>query len=315
MIRLVLAAWLLLSGAACAETFTYGIVGNQGSDWIMLIANKKGFFKAEGLEADMISTPSSAAVQQQIAAGSLNFGTGGIFDPVRAIDKGADVTLLRTNLSPPPYALLAKPEIRTLADLKGKTISVGGAQDITRTYLERMLEPSGVHRGQYDLVYAGATAARFAALQSGGVDAAIINAPYNFRAETAGFRSLGLVADFVKDLPFTVISVNRSWGLAHRDTVKRFLAAYEKASVWYNTPENHAEVVDILAHASNTDPADAERSYNFYVAIKAFDNAGTLPPEKVQAVADFLAATGQLEGKAEVSRFVTPGLSVTGAAQ
>lgn len=304
-----LLAWLI-PGPAFAERFTFGIVGNQGSDWIMLVAREKGFFAAEGLEADMVSTPSSAAVQQQIAAGSINLGSGGIFDPVRAIDKGADMALLRSNIAPPPYALMAKASVKDIADLRGKTISVGGAQDITRTYLERMLAPHGVKRGEYDLIYAGATAARFAGLQSGAVDATIINAPYNFRAESAGFVSLGRVADYVTDLPFTVISINRAWGAAHRLLVAHFLAAYRAATLWTNAPEHRAEVIALFAKSTNASPEDATRTYDFYQQIKAFDAEGALVPGQVKGVLETLVATHQLEGSSDPARFLDPTLSV-----
>ena len=44
----------------------------------------------------------------------------------------------------PPYAILAKPAIKRITDLKGKVVSIGGVKDITRIYLERMLAPNGV---------------------------------------------------------------------------------------------------------------------------------------------------------------------------
>jgi len=53
----------------------------------------------------------------------------------------------------PPYALLAQRTIKTIAELRGKTIMVGGEKDITRVYLERMLTPNGIKAGEYDLLY------------------------------------------------------------------------------------------------------------------------------------------------------------------
>ena len=75
-----------------------------------------------------------------------------------------------------------------MEDIKGKLVSVGGAKDITRIFVERMLEPNGVKPGEFDMTFAGATSARFAALQAGAVDAAILTPPFNFHAQTAGFQ-------------------------------------------------------------------------------------------------------------------------------
>ena len=79
---------------------------------------------------------------------------------------------------------------------------IGGAKDITRIFTERMLEPNGLKSGDYDYIFAGATSARFSALQSGAVDAAILTVPFNFYAESAGFTNLGFTFDYIPDMPF-----------------------------------------------------------------------------------------------------------------
>ena len=54
-----------------------------------------------------------------------------------------------------------------------------------------MLVPNGVKPGEFDMTFAGATSARFSALQAGAVDAAILTPPFNFHAQSAGFTLLG----------------------------------------------------------------------------------------------------------------------------
>src|SRR5262245_48782195 len=165
-----------------AETVTIGTVG-QGSatNWPTYIAVAKGYFEAEGIKPEFVYTPGNAPLVQQLAAGSLDVAlSSGLVDPLRAIDKGAPVVIVGLEMQSPPYALLAKPGIGSLADLKGKLISLGGPKDITRIFVERMLAPHGVKSGQFDMIFAGATAARFSALQSGAVDAAILLPPFNF---------------------------------------------------------------------------------------------------------------------------------------
>ena len=98
---------------------------------------------------------------------------------------------VRIEVQAPPYALVAKPSITSLKDLKGKVISLGGPKDITRIYVERMLAPNGVKPGDFDMVFAGATTARASALLAGAVDAAILLPPFNFQAVAKGFNSLG----------------------------------------------------------------------------------------------------------------------------
>src|SRR5205085_8563167 len=92
----------------------------------------------------------------------------------------------------PPYALIAKPAIKSIKELKGKTIMIDGPKGITKIYVERMLAANGVKPTEFDALYAGATSARFSALQSGAIDATVLIPPFNFYAESAGFSNLGL---------------------------------------------------------------------------------------------------------------------------
>ena len=155
---------------------------------------------------------SNAAVIQQLAAGSINVSTNsGLVDPIRAIEKGAPLAIIRIEVQVPPYSLLAKPSIKSMKDLKGKLISVGGAKDITRIFVEQMLEPNGVKPGEFDMTFAGATSARFSALQAGAVDAAILTPPFNFHAQSAGFTLLGHTVEYV-DMPFAGIAREHQLG-------------------------------------------------------------------------------------------------------
>src|SRR5689334_13904733 len=195
---LLAGAAMAVEPAATAETVTVGLVGAISSThWPVYIGLAKGYFAAENVKPDLVFIQSSAALVQQLTGGSLDLALStGLADPIRAIDKGSPVAIVRIEMQAPPYALLAKPAIKRWADLKGKTISIGGPKDITRIYLERMAAPNGLKTGEYDTVFAGATSARFSALQSGAVDAAILLPPFNFYAESAGFTNLGLTIDY-----------------------------------------------------------------------------------------------------------------------
>src|SRR3984957_6680746 len=210
----VMLACLAAPAARAAEPVTLGTVGQASANlWPELIALDpafaQGFFAPEGLQVDLVFVQSSAALVQQIAAGSLGIATQtGLADPLRAVGMGAPIAVVRIDVQAPPYALVAKPGITNVKELKGKVISLGGPKDITRIYVERMLAPNGVNPGDFDMVFAGATTARASALLAGAVDAAILLPPFNFQAVAKGFNSLGLTVDYVKDLPFSGTAVN-----------------------------------------------------------------------------------------------------------
>src|SRR4051812_44428651 len=113
-----------LPAPSFAQKVTMGSVGSASASlWPAYIGIKNKFFEAEGIEADLVFAPSNAGVNQQVAAGSLDLGlNSGLVDPIRAIEKGAPSALVRLEISPAPYALLAKANINSVADLRGTRI-------------------------------------------------------------------------------------------------------------------------------------------------------------------------------------------------
>jgi NitT/TauT family transport system substrate-binding protein len=308
---LLAAAAIAASPPAKAETVIVGVVGAVSSThWPVYIGLTKGYFAAEDIKPDLVFIQSSAALAQQLTAGSIDLALStGLADPIRAIDKGSPIAIVRIEMQAPPYALLAKPAIKRWSDLKGKTISIGGPKDITRIYLERMAGPNGLKPGDYDTVFAGATSARFSALQAGAVDAAILLPPFNFYAESAGFTNLGLTIDYAKELPFAGAVVGRSWAASHKTTLDKVLSVHNKSLAWFSDPQNRAEAIKIMVDASKLKEADVAKSYDFLHQNEFFENTGKVSKRKMSALLEALKALGDVEGSIEVERFVLPGVT------
>jgi ABC-type nitrate/sulfonate/bicarbonate transport system substrate-binding protein len=297
-----------------AEALTVGTVGQPSANvWPVLIGIEKGFFAAEDLQIDLIYAPSSAQMVQQITSGSLEVSIStGLVDPVRAIGMGAPIAIVRIEIQAPPYALIAKPSIRTLQELKGKVISLGGPKDITRIYVERMLEPNGVKPGEFDMVFAGATTARASALLAGAVDAAILLPPFNFQAVAAGFNDLGLTVDYVKDLPFSGIAVNSRWASAHKPLLQRILSAHSKSIAWFEDDRNRDESIRILTAASKLKQDDVEKAYEFMRKGHFFETSGKVSRSKIASLAKAMVSLGDLSETIDINSIVLPGVTELG---
>jgi ABC-type nitrate/sulfonate/bicarbonate transport system substrate-binding protein len=306
-----LAMTLALAPADAADTVILGSVGSASTNlWPVYIGINKGLFAAEDIKVDLVFAQSNAAVHQQLAAGSVNFAINtGLVDPIRAIEKGASAAIVRIEVQGPPYILLGRSSIKSMKELKGKTISLGGAKDITRIFVERMLAPHGVKPGEFDMVFAGATSARFAALQSGAVDAAILAPPFSFRAEAAGFSNLGLTIDYVKDLPFAGTVVNRTWAGTNRRTVEKVLAVYNKSIAWFHDPRNRAEAVKMMVDVSRMQADDVEKSYDFLITGKFLEPTGKVSRGKLTALIGALQDLGDIPKGFDIERLVLPGVT------
>jgi NitT/TauT family transport system substrate-binding protein len=297
--------------AHAADVVSVGSVDATSANlWPLHIALQNGFFDEAGLKIDLVFAQSNASVIQQLAAGSYSVApSAGMVDPIRAIDKGAPVALVRIVIQAPPYALLARPEIKRIEDLKGKTIIIGGAKDITRIFTERMLEPHGLKSGDYDYVFAGATSARFAALKSGAVDAALLTVPFNFFAESAGYTNLGFTFDYLPDMPFAGVAVNRDWAAANTGVLRRFLDAYTRGVLWFDDPKNREAAVKIQVDTSKIEQGDVEKAYNFLHDKDLFEPTGQVSKRKVGNVIDALRDLGDLPADFTVDRLLLPGVT------
>ena len=302
---------LALAPADAADTVILGSVGSASTNSLAgLYRHQQGVLRRRGIKVDLVFAQSNAAVNQQLAAGSVNFAINtGLVDPIRAIEKGASAAIVRIEVQGPPYILLGRSSIKSMKELKGKTISLGGAKDITRIFVERMLAPHGVKPGEFDMVFAGATSARFAALQSGAVDAAILAPPFSFRAEAAGFSNLGLTIDYVKDLPFAGTVVNRTWAAANRRPSRRCSPSTTRASPGSTTGENRAEAVKMMVDVSRMQADDVEKSYDFLIRGKFFEPTGKVSRAKLAALVGALQQLGDIPSGFDIERLVLPGVT------
>lgn len=311
-VRAALCCILVLTGSAAqaADKVVAGSLGGQAPLWAIYAAVHKGFFKAEDLDLELNFAQSGAAVTQQLTGGSLDVALSvGISDPIHAIEKGAPLALVRIVGNAAPYVLIGKPGIKSFADLKGKVISSGAPNDVTNSYLVRMLEANGLKKGDYDIISAGVAAARFAALKAGVADAAIVLPPLNFVAAKAGYPTIGYAADFVKDLPFTGMAMHRRWVTANLSAAKRVLAATDKSIAWVNDPAHRAEAIELLVSAAKANREDAEASYDFLQRIKYFEPSSKVSRKELQNVIDTEKAAGNIDKSFALERVIMPELT------
>jgi ABC-type nitrate/sulfonate/bicarbonate transport system substrate-binding protein len=270
-----------------------GFVSHGALQWPEYIATEFGWFKENGVVLDMLTVGPGAA--QQLTAGALNLGYSGFPDFIRAINQGAPLKIIINGVAVPPYAVYAKPAIKKIGDLKGKTVSIGGQKDVTLIYMEAFIGSAGLKAKDLDFVYAKATQERFAALVSGAVDAAILYPPSSFRAGAAGFTYLGEIEPYLKDFPFTVWAVNTEWAAKNRAAVLGYVKTYGRAIRWLYEPRNRDQAVDILVKYSKQDRKDSADTYDYFVTkLGALSTDGLFSDSSYKKMTDALLNFGDL---------------------
>src|SRR3954452_4198063 len=143
---IVSAAFLLFFGgryAAAAERpakavpVRIGVVSRSTLDMPYYVARERGFFRDEGLDAEIILVRSSLSVQA-LLGGSIDFATA-TGTAVNAVVSGADVRIVFAMSDRPLFALISKPSIATIQQLRGKRIGYGGIGGLSETMVRQIL--------------------------------------------------------------------------------------------------------------------------------------------------------------------------------
>ena len=293
LLSLMLAVALLpLNRAQAEDKIVLGFVSHGALQWPEYTAQHFGWFKENGVDVDMLTVGGGAA--QQLTAGAINIGYSGFPDFIRAAHRGAPLKVIINGIGTPPYAIYSKPAIKSIKDLKGKVISIGGAKDITTIYTAAFIGSAGLKTEDVDFVYAKATPDRFAALVAGGVDAAILFPPFTFRAEGQGFTNLGDIEPYLKGYPFTVYATNTEWAQKNERALLGFVKAYGRAIRWLYDPANKQEAVNILVKFAKSDPKDSADTYDYFTKLSAFSKDGLVSPSVFKTMSEGLVWLGDL---------------------
>jgi NitT/TauT family transport system substrate-binding protein len=279
------------------ETLTYGYVSLAATQWALYVAEARGYFTEQRIALEESSTGSAAGAVQALAAGSLDIISSNPDPLLRAVANGADLVLLAGTMNPPIYSLYGQKGLGSVAELRGKTIVVGGPKDVTVYLLERMLVPNGLQRTDYEMVYAGGTPDRLRALQSGGVDAAILYQPFEFVARDQGYPLILDTAEYVKNLPFSTFTVTRAWlgDQNRRERAIRFLMAVYRGAQEMCDPSQKEAIIRILTDKTGLSEDHSRKTYELLIEEKHSMKCDlSLTADELQQVNDYIVAMGDL---------------------
>jgi len=230
----------------------------------MWVGIEKGTFRKYGLDLRLVQLRTGALSMSTLASGQVQYNYGSPGNALSATAAGMRLQCVASPIQKIPRELVARKEIRSLEDLRGKTFgvqSIGGG-----FWLQTMiaLDVLGIDPEKYDLKMRilGDTATVTQALGSGGVDATVI--PYSF-SEAAKRAGAHVLADIGKlPVPYqgTTLCFPRETATGSADVILRILKGMIDAVLLIHDPAARADVTEILRKAFRFPRAeDAEASY------------------------------------------------------
>jgi NitT/TauT family transport system substrate-binding protein len=262
------------------------------------VALKKGFFKDESLDVEIIrmNVPNiiTALVTGDISY-TLIFGS-----VVRGALRGMPMRALASLLDGSTHALVTKPEYKSGKELKGKTVGIGNFGGTDEVAGRMMLKSFGLDT-EKDLKFIalGPDRARLAALKEGLVDVAVIAPPGDALGKQMGFNVL-LRAYEVFTFPFIGVGANLKTIKEKPEEVKKMLKAMVRANRFIR--EDKEGAVKILMEWGKVDRDHAAASYD--ATWKVFSQDGNIPEEGLRLVVEQAKAELKLTREVPLSEVV-----------
>jgi ABC-type nitrate/sulfonate/bicarbonate transport system substrate-binding protein len=158
--------------------------------------------------------------------------------------------------------LFVQPEIRSVADLKGRTVIVDAPNTAYALLAKKILLNHGLKSGDYAIKPVGGTLMRAKAMSENKEYAAsMLNPPFSITADKQGMKSLGRAIDLFGPYQASGAFVMRSWAKANGATLERYIAAYIESTRLALAPATRAESIALLADRLKVAPDVAERTY------------------------------------------------------
>lgn len=236
--------------------------------WDLLVADQEGFFDKRNIDVEMIQLSPQANLIAAGSAGDVDFVANNFDSIVLAADTGAPLKFVVAQ-SYSAYAVVGKPPLQGLSDLRGKKIAVTDPNAGSTLILLAMLEEeAGLGRDDVSLVpIAGGTGDRYSAMAGGAVDATIVAPPFDAQAEADGSRVLGRDKDTIGKIPLAGMAVNTSYAQDNPDVVRAFVQALAEAQEFLHDESNRDASIAALV-GQGVDEALAAATYDNLVAVE-----------------------------------------------
>jgi len=272
MIFTVLLAVLFFhDSAGAADKIRIGFAPGASSTPLPL-AQKKGFFREEGLEAETIRMSSTVAAAA-LASGEADYVIG--MSALRGAVQGLPLKVVASYIQGSTQTLVARSDIKTVSELKGRTISIGTPGGSPDRHARLMIKHFGLEPDK-DVKFSsgGLTEGRLARLQQGLIDATVVPVPLDLQAKKLGLNVLARAYEIFTypegGLVTTTMKIK-----GKPDEVKRVIRAGIKASRYIKA--NRDATIQFLMDWQRIDKDIASSTYDYL--SKATNESGSLPED------------------------------------
>ena len=294
-------AFALLVGIACnvhagdAPTVRSSYAAISGAFAPIWVAQEKGLFVKYGINVDLKYILPATATQALISRSLDICNPGG--ELIEAGLTGHDVVFMLGVLNRAVFSLYSKPEIKSLADLKGRVIGVTQPGSTTDFVARILARDGGMTPGKdVRVLHLDGIPAIMTALTQGNIDAGVISAPTTVRARKAGLKELVNITDKNIPLIHVAFASTRQYLKENPDRVRRFLQAYLEGLKIVRTDADQAKQA-IGKYTKLADNDDLDETYKTF--LPGWEKVPYVSSAGVKTLLDFSNQSGAKSAKPE----------------
>jgi ABC-type nitrate/sulfonate/bicarbonate transport system substrate-binding protein len=276
---------------------TIAVPGVGASSLIQYYGVDYGIYAEYGFDVQIQQMRASLA-PAALVSNQVDYFTG-VETSIRVGATGVPVKVVGVSKKAPTFALIVRPDIQSVAELRGRTVGAGSATGAAIGGLRRVLEQRGMSIDDVQMVFGADSTATLVNLLQGITDAASLGAPEVFEALDQGFRMLVYMADQVIFLSNGLAVADQTL-VSRREEVKRMVMA--EITLARLVKANRDQAVDSLVRRLGISPEAAARAYDFEVPALTADVRA--PVDEVEATLRVEVEAGRLPAMIPASRVV-----------
>jgi NitT/TauT family transport system substrate-binding protein len=236
----------------------------------------RGMFQDDGIDLQMVLVASTIQVTA-LTTGDIDF-SGAQSQVLAGAARGLPVKVVGFLTIKPSFWLMAKPEIRSFSDLKGKIIGITAIGSSTDTLARFLLAKNGLTPDRdVALIGTGTTSNILTAMQTGTVAAGVLSPPFNAMAKQIGYRALAYFGDYVEQ-SLSGIGTSDKMLRERPELVRRMLIATIKSLRFIQ--QRPADSVQFITKEWSVDGALAEELYKSM--LPAFSKDGGMEEKGIR---------------------------------
>ena len=298
-----LGASVLATPATPADVVNVANVSRTLFSLPLWVAQQRGFMKEEGLETSSSILDNAEKINAALRSGEMQIAMGTPEAVIIDAYKGGSLRLIAGNTRKLPHFIIARPHIKTLAELRGANFGILSEKEGSTYVVQDIAKKLGLSPADYRMTVVGGAPTRWKLLQAGKIDVGLQPFPLSYIAEDAGFTNLGSVIPFVPDWQFTTINADMKWAANNRDVVVRFLRGVQRGRDFMRT--NPKETAEIAAKELKTTVALSARAMGDAEKLEILDRTLSLTEPGLRKVFATLQLAGDIAAaeKFDVNRF------------